>query len=181
MKTFRKVPVKYFLSGLRDLTFFTHVSDRFSDLFSGFSNLFLCQAKTFSRALSFCKRAALLIGTRQRGHYERGFSLEASLESLKSLESLENGRALLSFPQSGGFSIISTISKISRNLTFLKRPPFRKTPVSEPELKRKQCFQSLAMKDFCFVRKCQFVHKFLFTILVPLNPPLPTSKVGEFS
>ena len=45
------------------------------------------------------------IGNRKRAHCERGLSLEESLESQKSLislESLEDGQILLCFPQSGG-------------------------------------------------------------------------------
>ena len=39
----------------------------------------------------------------EKGVITRGFfSLEESLESLNSLESLKNGRILLYFPQSGG-------------------------------------------------------------------------------
>ena len=42
-------------------------------------------------------------GKRRKGVITKGvFSLEKSLEPLKSLESLENGRGLLCFPQSGG-------------------------------------------------------------------------------
>ena len=43
------------------LTFFKHVSDRFSDLFSRFSNRFSCRFKSFSGAVSFCRRAALIL------------------------------------------------------------------------------------------------------------------------
>ena len=40
----------------------------------------------------------------EKGVITKGvFSLQESLESLNSLESLENGRILLCFPQSGGF------------------------------------------------------------------------------
>ena len=43
------------------------------------------------------------IGTGERGVITKGgFSLEESLESLNSLESLENGWILICFPQSGG-------------------------------------------------------------------------------
>ena len=57
--TFRKVPVKYFNWPERGLTFLGHVSDRFSDLFSRFSNRFSCQIKFVSGTVSFCRRAAL--------------------------------------------------------------------------------------------------------------------------
>ena len=61
------------------------------------------------------------------------FTTLESLKSPNSLESLEDGRNLLSFPQPGpgGFSINSRISKFSRfsrEWTFLKRPLFQKTP-----------------------------------------------------
>ena len=76
----------------------------------------------------------------EKGVITKGvFSLEKALESLKfldPLEFLENGRNLLCFPQSGGFSKISRISKFSRistKWTFLKRPLFQKTPFPEPE------------------------------------------------
>ena len=64
------------------------------------------------------------------------FSLEDSLEFLQSLDSLvslENGRILLCFPESGGFSRTSRFSRISRKWTSLKRPLFQKTPFSEPD------------------------------------------------
>ena len=57
------------------------------------------------RPTTSCIFSRALFGTGKRGHYERGLSLEESLESLKSLdslESLENGRSLLYFAQSGG-------------------------------------------------------------------------------
>ena len=57
-----------------------------------------------------------------RKPFKEVFSLEESLESLKSLE---NGRTLLCFPESGG-------SLESLEWTFLKRPLFQKTPLSEP-------------------------------------------------
>ena len=76
----------------------------------------------------------------EKGVIAKGvFSLAESLESPKSLdfiESLENGRILHGFPQSGNFSRNSRISKssrISRKSTFLKRRLFQKTPFSEPE------------------------------------------------
>ena len=62
-------------------------------------------------------------------HHAKGvFSLEESLESLKSLDPL--------FSTVWGFSKISRISKfsgVSRKWTFLKRPLFQKTPFSEPD------------------------------------------------
>ena len=69
------------------------------------------------------------------------FSLEESLESLKSpdsLESLENGRILLCFPQSGGslksLESLNSLESLEKfKWTFLKRPLFQKTPFSEPE------------------------------------------------
>ena len=60
-KTFRKVPVKCFKRPERGLTFFGHVSDRFSNLFSRFSNcFFLRQSKNCLGAMSFCRRAGLI-------------------------------------------------------------------------------------------------------------------------
>ena len=47
-------------------------------------------------------RVGAFVRTGKRGHTKGVFSLEESLESLNSLESLENGRILLCFPQSGG-------------------------------------------------------------------------------
>ena len=57
------------------------------------------------------------------------FSLEECRESLDSLESLDNGRILLSFPQSGSSpeSRISKFSRVSRKWTFMK-PFFPKDP-----------------------------------------------------
>ena len=49
------------LVGLRGAKhFFGRFSDRFSGPFSRFSNRFSCQIKTFSGAVSFCRRAALM-------------------------------------------------------------------------------------------------------------------------
>ena len=72
--------------------------------------------------------------------------MEESLESLKSLNSLEsqgNGQILLSFPSLGGVSrslesLNSLESLDSRKWTFLKRPLFQKTPFSEPDYRRGQ-------------------------------------------
>ena len=80
----------------------------------------------------------------EKGVITKGvFSLEESLESLKSLdflESVENGWILLYFPQSGGLESLETLnfpdSRISRKWTFVKRPLFQKTPFSEPECKQ---------------------------------------------
>ena len=44
----------------RGYKFFKRVSDRFSDPFSRFSNRFLYRFKSFSGAVSFCTRAALI-------------------------------------------------------------------------------------------------------------------------
>ena len=73
------------------------------------------------------------IGT-EKGSLRKGvFSVEASLESLKnSLDSLENGRTLLCFPESGG-SLESLNSLEPLETDFLKRPLFQTTPSSEPE------------------------------------------------
>ena len=64
--------------------------------------------------------------------------MEESLESLKfriSLESLENGRILLCFPQSGSSlesqESLNSLESLEKGL-FLKRPLFQKTPFSEP-------------------------------------------------
>ena len=79
----------------------------------------------------------------EKGVITKGvFSLEECLHSLSSLESLANGRILLCFPKSGGFSRFSRISKdsrISRKWAFLKRPLFLKTPFSELFEKWKSC------------------------------------------
>ena len=80
------------------------------------------------------------IGTRKRGHYERGvFSLTKSLKSLNSPESLENGRNLLYFPQFGKslktLESLNSLESLERKWTFLKRPLFQKTPFSDPEPK----------------------------------------------
>ena len=61
LKFVEKCRWKTFKRPERGLTFFKHVSDRFSDLFSRFSNRFSCQIKNFSGAVSFCRHAALTI------------------------------------------------------------------------------------------------------------------------
>ena len=82
----------------------------------------------------------LQISGPEKGVITKGvFSLEESLEPLKSLnslESLENGRVLLSFPQSGGsLKSLESLSSLEslENATSLKRPLFQRTPFSEPE------------------------------------------------
>ena len=86
-------------------------------------------------------RQSRCIGAGKRGHYERGlFTGEISKISDHSLESLENGRNLLSFPQSGGslkLSKISKCSRISRQWAFLKRPIFQRPLFSEPDCRGK--------------------------------------------
>ena len=47
------------------------------------------------------QKSSFIVGTGKRGHSERGLFTGGSLESLNSLESLENGRILLYFPRSG--------------------------------------------------------------------------------
>ena len=44
----------------RGLQIFGHVSDRFSDPFSRFSNHFSDRSKTFSGAISFCRHADVI-------------------------------------------------------------------------------------------------------------------------
>ena len=51
--------MKSFKRSERGLKYFGHLSDRFSGLFSRFSNRFSCQIKIFSGAISFCRHAAL--------------------------------------------------------------------------------------------------------------------------
>ena len=70
-----------FLVGLRGLKFFGRVSDRFSGPFSRVSNRFSCQIKNFSGAVSFCRRAALmLLSGQEKGVITQGaFSLEEPL------------------------------------------------------------------------------------------------------
>ena len=56
------------------------------------------------------------------------FSLEKSLESLNSLESLENGRILLCFPESGGsLESLNSLESLENGL-FCKDPFSQKTP-----------------------------------------------------
>ena len=89
------------------------------------------------------------IRDRKKGSLRKG--LEESLKSLDSLQSLESGRTLFRFPQSGGLESLrfSRFSRISRKWTFLKRPLFQKTPFSEPEVRSFLAFfvQVLAEKD----------------------------------
>ena len=58
------------------------------------------------------------------------FSMEASLESLNSLEPLENGRILLYFPESGSSleSLESLNSLESPEMDFSEKTPFPKDP-----------------------------------------------------
>ena len=69
----------------------------------------------------------LRIGTGEGVITEGVFSLEESLESLKSLESLEHGRILLCFPQSGG-SLESLNSIESLDNRLFCKDPFSKRP-----------------------------------------------------
>ena len=62
----------------------------------------------------------------EKGVIAKGvFSLEESLESLESLNSLENGRILLCFPQSGGS--LETLESLN-SLESLEKTPFPKDP-----------------------------------------------------
>ena len=76
------------------------------------------------------------------------FSLEESLESLRSLDSLEMVgfsfvlQSLGVLYKNSRSSKFSRISRISRKWTFLKRPLFQKTPFSEPD------FQEIGDFDF---------------------------------
>ena len=76
----------------------------------------------------------LSLGTGGRGHYERGLFTggisRIFIKSLDSLESLENGRIFLCFPQSGGSlkslnSLESLENRLSEKTPFPKDPFFR--------------------------------------------------------
>ena len=84
-----------------------------------------------------------IVGTGKRGHYERGLSLEESLESLNSLESLENGRLLLYFSQSGGSlkSPESLISLDALEMDFSETEPFLKDPFLRTRAKEQEVKQ----------------------------------------
>ena len=84
------------------------------------------------------------------------FSLDESLESPKSLNSLEDGWTLLCFPQSRG-SLESL--EFSREWNFLKRPLFQKTPFSDPE------FRSRELTEFCanLAEFCEKLGEFALT------------------
>ena len=76
-------------------------------------------------------RKTPFVGTGKGGHYKRGLFTRGSLNSL---ESLQNGRILLCFPQSGDPLESLEISKFSRKWNFSEKTPFPKDPLfSEPE------------------------------------------------
>ena len=83
-----------------------------------------------------------LFGTGKRRHYERGFfngGISRISKISKFSKSLENGRILLYFPQSGGSleyleSQNSLESRDTRKWTFLKWPLSKRPLFSEPEL-----------------------------------------------
>ena len=74
----------------------------------------------------------LFVGTGKRGHYEKGlfYWRNESLEYLTSLESLENGRILLYFPEIGDSlkSLESLNSLESLEMDFSEKTPFPKDP-----------------------------------------------------
>ena len=70
------------------------------------------------------------LGTRTRGHYERGLSPRESLKSLKSLEFPENGRNLLSFAQSeGSLEALESLNSL-QNSDFSEKTLFPKDSFS---------------------------------------------------
>ena len=86
------------------------------------------------------KKPFFALGLRHKSGTEEGvitkgvFSLEESLDPLylPSLESLENGRTLLCFPQSWGSlrnSRISTFSGVSKTCTYLREKDLCKRPL----------------------------------------------------
>ena len=86
-----------------------------------------------SPGTSKTSRPDLCVSGPEKGVITKGvFSLEESLESLKSLDSLENGRTLLYFPQSGdslkSLESLDSLESLENGLfwkdPFSKRPPF---------------------------------------------------------
>ena len=87
-----------------------------------------------------------LFRERKKGSLRKGvFVLQDSLESLNSLESLDNSRILLCFPQSGD-SLESLEPLKSLEMDFLKRPLFQKNPFSEPEYSARFRFWSVRFR-----------------------------------
>ena len=66
-----------------------------------FDLVFVCVC---SRACCYLRLGPVLSGPERKGHYEKGLFTGGitRISNLNSLESLENGRILLCFPQSGG-------------------------------------------------------------------------------
>ena len=80
----------------------------------------------------------LLTSGPEKGVIPKGvFSLEESLESLNYVESLENGRILLYFPESGdslkSLESLNSLESLEKGGLFWKDPLFQKTPFSEPD------------------------------------------------
>ena len=68
-------------------------------------------------------------GIGKRGHYERGFSQEESLEPLKSLNSLDS-------PENDWFSTFTRISRMSKFFRISRKWTFWKEPLSKRPLFR---------------------------------------------
>ena len=97
---------------------FDRVSDRFSDLSSRFSNRFSCRDKTFSGAISFCRRAALTKGREAKIAARQMFLLKCRFET-QGRQTFEGGHELFDHHPFGWKTLSPTGGLRTKNLIFV--------------------------------------------------------------